>query len=516
MPFQQRKSTGGGMNVPKALAAINAAQMAQGNGDAQGFEMAVRELKLMAKEKSIAQQRSHDKEIKGLQDKLVKTQNDLQKKMTENVLKGKIQEALDTGDMPLFDKLMSILTESQRPASIQAYDQYKTDRETGALDNIDDRTDARDLLGGAPQSALERLRSARDQGLIDENTAKKGASQMFVEPETPVEQTDEEKNVNLLQTLLEGKVISKEQFDRGIAHITNSAQEDGRTNNQKDVEAVEELVKRGVITEAEGKELIMDIYGDPSSSKDSDDNGTSPSALIQARAVNDPVRRSANNLSVDMTKDARENIDLRVQNIVGNSTWEELDANSRSAVADIYANAVETSKQAGGEIAGREAVAMQTMRRELPSVKEHLNILNDNGITIGKGLQIKEGILRLTGETIDPLVGAAVTQINNLTNAFIALRSGAQVSESEFARYQSMLANIGKNNEFNQAIVDEMIRISDRAVRFYYDKKLDSQIVQVILDDTSPTWWDESNVQKLMKESEISRDEAIKLLRESK
>ena len=459
----------GNINLPKALAALNSLQKAQGTGDMEGMRLAFRELKLQADEHKISQNRKHDKEIKSLQDKLFDAKNKLQMKMSENTLKKKIQDALDAGDMPLFNRLMNLYTQSATPSNIQAADHFRSQE----YESTEDRADTRDLLGGSGQTALEKLKIAREKGHLSEGQFGKGVEQEFI---TEPEATDLDKNIALIRKLHEDGILTDSQYQRALEEMTQKP-----TGNQKDIEFIKKMVSDGVLTEEEGKELIQDIYDDNGADAGT---GVNPSAVIQGFAVNDPIRRSENNLSVDMTKDQRENLSRRVYNIIGNTGWEDLEDTQKSAVADIYANAVETSKQAGGEIAGREAVAMQTMRRELPSVKNHLDILHNAGIQIGKELQIRQGILSITGEVTDPKVGAAITQINNLTNAFIALRSGAAVTENEFQRYQSMLSNIGKSNEFNQSIVNEMINISDRAVRFYYDKKLDGKIVDQIMEDT--------------------------------
>ena len=552
-------------SITKAIALATQAQGAKESGDMVKFEQYAREFKLLAKERQLKDEQRHAKEIKALEDQLLNTSNKLQKALSENALKGRIQQALEDEDIPRFNRLLNLYTKSSTPTNIQSLDRYQSEEENGFV-NAEDRTTTRNLLGGEAPSPIERLRIARESGTITVPQEKAGALEEFGIRDMP-EITDTEADIRALKKLNKERIISDEQYQSALNHLTNKSDAAGTNATEADIRALKKLKDEGVIsdeqyqnglnhltnkpgtdtsqmstnekdvaalrkfvdeynrsnpkdpiTPEDEKDMIIEIFGGSPSGSDTDpDLDEQAAASIQGLAITDPIRRSSNNVSVGIPKDYVKNLDTRVYNITGGAGWEALANTQKSAVADLYAQAVETGKQAGGEIAQREAVAMQLLRRELPAISKALEDLEGVEIGTGKALQLTEGFFRIAGgTTVDPKVSAAVTVINNLTNAFIALRSGAAVTEDEYQRYRNLLGDIGKTRENNIAIIDQLTAISDRAVGAYYDKKLDRSVVDTILGDTAPVpiGWTEELIEQAMERTGNSRGVVINRIRE--
>ena len=296
------------------------------------------------------------------------------------------------------------------------------------------------------------------------------------------------------------------------------------TSQDKALAEIDRQVAAGIISQEQGdmeKRRIVGAY-DPrgratDKAADTPDVGRT---YMNSLPITDPIRIASNNTSFGLTKDELKNLNQTVQGITGGKAWADLSDNEKSVVSDLYAQAVLTGKQAGGEIVQRERAAIRHLRNEVPYLKQHLDTLSAEGIEVGRVLQFTEGAFRLTGTTSNPKVAAAATSFAETLNSLLNLRSGAQVNEQEVNRYRKMLVDLGKSNKLNRAILNELSQITDRKMRAYWDERLDSNMVNVIMKDTKiilseslPAGYTQERINKMAELMNVSPEEVIRQIR---
>ncbi len=137
-------------------------------------------------------------------------------------------------------------------------------------------------------------------------------------------------------------------------------------------------------------------------------------------------------------------------------SFDKLDDTSKERVAKLFIN--ETIQNvAGGDIVKRHLRAYKLLKVQLPQILLDVAQAKANGKDLGRLAQAEEGIMRWVGGTSDPEITALRTKITDVLNGYIALRSGAQVTEQERQMYQSIFANIGAGYEANKATIEGLM-----------------------------------------------------------
>ena len=108
---------------------------------------------------------------------------------------------------------------------------------------------------------------------------------------------------------------------------------------------------------------------------------------------------------------------------------------------------------AGGDIVKRHLRAYRILKTQLPALLIDVATAKESGRHLGRLVQAQEGIMRWIGGTSHPEITELRTKITDVLNGYIALRSGAQVTETERRMYQSIFANIGAGYKANKATI---------------------------------------------------------------
>ena len=111
----------------------------------------------------------------------------------------------------------------------------------------------------------------------------------------------------------------------------------------------------------------------------------------------------------------------------------------------------------GGEIVKRHLRVMELLRVHLPEIMKTIDDLRERGVDLGKVTSGTEKIFQFTGATNNPEVARLNTRIKDLVASFVALRSGAQVTEQERKLYTDIFSQIGRGYELNRAVIDGLM-----------------------------------------------------------
>ena len=126
----------------------------------------------------------------------------------------------------------------------------------------------------------------------------------------------------------------------------------------------------------------------------------------------------------------------------------------------------------GGDIVQRELRSQELLRYHLPEIMKTIDDLRAKGIDLGKLTKGSEGFFRFTGSVLVPEVAALNARLEALVNGFIALRSGAQVTEVERKLYKNIFPNVGDGYELNKAKIEGLITESAVALNKLLTKTL--------------------------------------------
>lgn len=137
-------------------------------------------------------------------------------------------------------------------------------------------------------------------------------------------------------------------------------------------------------------------------------------------------------------------------------SFDELDEDSKKYMGKYWTRAI-VQNIPGGEIVKRHHQAMSLLKMRIPGLLQDLHNLKEAGKNIGRITQFAEGAARWTGGTSDPDVTAVRTELIDTLNAFIAMRSGAQVTEVERKMYAAIFGSIGRSYEANKAVFEGLV-----------------------------------------------------------
>ena len=113
---------------------------------------------------------------------------------------------------------------------------------------------------------------------------------------------------------------------------------------------------------------------------------------------------------------------------------------------------------AGGEIVKRHLRTQELLRVHLPEIMKTIDDMRARGIDLGRFTAVTERAGQFfVGNTDNPEVAKINTRIKDLVAAFVALRSGAQVTEQERAMYTNIFSQMGRGYDLNKAVIDGLL-----------------------------------------------------------
>ena len=88
---------------------------------------------------------------------------------------------------------------------------------------------------------------------------------------------------------------------------------------------------------------------------------------------------------------------------------------------------------------------------------KEIDALKSEGIDLGKFTAAAERTGNFFGNTANPKVAKLNTRIKDVVAAFVALRSGAQVTEQEREMYNKIFSQIGRGYKLNKAVIEGLM-----------------------------------------------------------
>ena len=201
-------------------------------------------------------------------------------------------------------------------------------------------------------------------------------------------------------------------------------------------------------------QIVLDKYDEKPDESLSEDTPDTTTEQPKVRKVS-PNRKMLGRMINLVPNTDREVYASTIDRIIQGRSFDELTDEEKNEVARININQIKNNTP-GGDIAKRNIQAYNLLLAQLPSILDEAKVLAEQG-KLGRLQQGKEGIARWFGGVDEPDVARLRVRINDVLNAFIALRSGAQVTEKERSMYQSIMANIGFGYEGNKAAIDGLL-----------------------------------------------------------
>ena len=185
-----------------------------------------------------------------------------------------------------------------------------------------------------------------------------------------------------------------------------------------------------------------------------------------------PNKTVLNNLVNAITsKDEAQRLARSAHRWLEGRPFEKLDDVSKERAAKLFINEV-MQNVPGGDIVKRHLRAYRILKTQLPALLIDVAKAKANGKDLGRLQQAKEGFMRWIGGTSDPEITGLRTKITDVLNGYIALRSGAQVTETERRMYGSIFANIGTGYEVNKAAIEGLMTNVKRDLAANYEEIL--------------------------------------------
>ena len=172
---------------------------------------------------------------------------------------------------------------------------------------------------------------------------------------------------------------------------------------------------------------------------------------------NTAFNRVANMIS---SKDQRQTFAHSIDRFAQGKSFKELsepeNARNKEDVARLMVQEL-MENATGGEIVKRHLRTQELLRVHLPEIMKTVDKLHAQGVDLGKVTAFTEKGTQFFGNTNNPEVAKINTRIKDLVAAFVALRSGAQVTEQERAMYTDIFAQMGRGYELNKAVIDGLL-----------------------------------------------------------
>lgn len=451
-------------SVIKAIASVNQAQKAQQSGDVLGFDLAIREIKLLARQNAWQQEQRHNKEVAKLREDLFESGNKLQQALAKNAIRKKAQDAYEAGDNVLGDKYMALFSGQQRPDELQRFDVFQSLPKGSERD----RQTAQQFLDPTYKpSALDTLRLGREEGIID----MPGSQRVFERQN--MEMTDEEKNRQMLDALVAEGYITQEEATEILGDILVTPQrEAGPSATQERLSEIDRQLAAGEITAAEAKTLKQRIVaGNPPSSRES----TSDAATLLNRLEKYPAfganRTALDRLTNLMPKDKGQKVGASLDAMLQGRTFDQIPEDQKAIIASSMGY-IALADPPGGDITKRFNFAQNLLKGNIPNLIARYNTVRNK---LGRMTQTKEGIYRFLGKTADPDVAAFQATMERLVSDYVVLRSGATITDREFQRYLSTLPQIGQEAAVNDQMMNAMIDSLGTYFKNYFNTALGEQ-----------------------------------------
>lgn len=448
-------------SVVKAIASLNTAQKAQQSGDVLGLDLAIREITLAAKQTAWQQEQKHNKEVTKLRADLFDADNKLKQALAKNAIRGKAEKAYKAGDNVLGDKYMALLSGQQRPDEIQQFDRFQS------LENMTEGETqiARQFLDpNYKPSALDELRLAREEGLTD----MEGSQRAF--QRSTQEMTDEEKNSQLLDSLVSMGYISREEATEILQDMLVPPQRSSTT--QEGLAEIDRQLAAGEITAEEASLLKQRIVaGNPPSTGSSRTDANDLLNRLQKYPAFGANRTALDRITALMPKDKGQKVGASLDAMLQGRTFDQIPDDQKGIIASSMGY-IALADPPGGDITKRFNFAQNLLKGNIPNLIEKYNKVRGK---LGRMTQTKEGIYRFLGQTADPDVAAFQATLERLVSDYVVLRSGATITDREFQRYLSTLPGIGQNAEVNDQMMSAMIESLNVYFSGYFNNALGEQ-----------------------------------------
>lgn len=343
----------------------------------------------------------------------------------------------------------------------------------------------RDARAGIPEE-VQRYREGKREGVYDPKGGTRDKSRIYsqLDPnytESPASAMDK------LQMAEEDFGVPREDTREGLRRQINPPEEDTRTDEEKVFDAFYQAYRDGKITEEQFNKFMEGYMGyrDPSISASKLPESGKIREIVEQYEAFTPNRELIDNLYVMAPKTQGEKLVTSINAMLQGRTYEEMSEEDREKTAKQAARYAIRVK-GGGEIEQREKFARLIMRQSLPNVVQKYNKVRGK---LGRLTQGAEGVFKFVGGTTsDPDVAIFQATMIELTNAYVALRSGAAVTDREYQRYKDNLPGIDKEEAFNDALLISMIDSLDSYFNSMYKDNMGDTWGQLASDVTMGHW----------------------------
>jgi len=435
------------------------AHFAKGNGDVSGQEAALLRAEMAAKGDLLKEQKKNVEEQIKLKEKLHEQALQLVEMGQSHWLKNAYVAAVKDKDYTTVDYLAAIIkdidpdlynkTKDFREAASSSTPETAKLALLGASDDVQSSSFATELemtpkqirqqerTTGKAQTPEQRAIQMNEE--IDSNVDPAAAFMRDTtekpEQKTPEETTEQElgAKTNIIDALEKPAGMKDEEWE-----AWKNQQKAEIAGGKTSPRILQKEPSPGSITDTQRAEEIFNKYKDDFSN-------------------NYMIRKIGSMMPVGNRKAWAHDID----SFLRGRTFEQMasDPQNKKAVAFLAADEI-FENAPGGEIAKRNLLAREILQVHLPEIQKRIDLLQSQGKDLGKLTAFVEAIARRTGGDIipnDPEVASLFSDIKFLVTEFIALRSGAQVTESEREMYTQIFAQIGNDYKLNTAIIDGLM-----------------------------------------------------------
>ena len=161
----------------------------------------------------------------------------------------------------------------------------------------------------------------------------------------------------------------------------------------------------------------------------------------------------SNAIKVD---NVRNHFILSADRYMKQTSFSEMNEEDKELTAKLFVQATMANIQ-GGDIVKRHLRVYELLRVHLPEIMKEIEALKAEGVDLGKFTAAAEATGNFFGNTANEKVARLNTRIKDIVASFVALRSGAQVTEQERTMYTNIFSQIGRGYELNKAAISGLM-----------------------------------------------------------